>query len=75
MTVAKLLKSRLKANRWNLYHLADHAGITNDYLSRIMRNRADASQTTKIALALFASKMTGTKYIPSDFDITTSTEN
>ena len=71
----QLLKSRLKANRWNLYHLADQAGITQNYLSRMIRNKVDASQPIKIALALYASQMTGTEYIPSDFDITTSTEN
>ena len=69
----QLLKSRLKANRWNLYHLADHAGITNAYLSRLIRNRVDASQPIKIALALHASRLTDFPYIPSDFDITTTT--
>jgi len=72
----QLLKSRLKANRWNLYHLADQAGITQNYLSRMIRNKVDASQPIKIALALHASEMTNFPYYPSDFDLTnTTTEN
>jgi transcriptional regulator with XRE-family HTH domain len=69
----RLLKSRLKANRWTLYHLATHSGITQGYLSRMIHNRLDASQPIKIALALHASEMTGFPYNPSDFDITTTT--
>ena len=69
----QLLKSKLKANRWNLYHLATYSGITPGYLSRMLHNRLDASQPIKIALALHASEMTGFPYYPSDFDITTTT--
>lgn len=72
----QLLKSRLKANRWNFYHLAENSGITHGYLSRLLRNKVDASQPVKILLSLYASEMTGNEYIPSDFDITiTTTEN
>lgn len=72
----QLLKQRLKANRWNLYHLADHAGITKAYLSRIIRNVTPASTPVKISLALHATGLTDFPYDPSDFDLTnTSTEN
>jgi transcriptional regulator with XRE-family HTH domain len=69
----QLLKSRLKANRWNLYHLATYSGITPGYLSRMLHNRLDASQPIKIALALHASMLTDFPYSPSDFDTTSTT--
>lgn len=72
----RLLKQRLKVNRWKLYHLADRASITHPYLSCIIRNKVDASQPVKILLSLYASEMTGIPYYPSDFDLTiTTTEN
>ena len=42
----------------------------------MIRNKVDASQPIKIALALHASEMTNFPYYPSDFDLTnTTTEN
>ncbi len=70
----KLLKTRLKANRWNLSHLAKSTGISQPYLSQIINNKTPCKLPIAIALATIASEMTGVPYYPSDFTNTT-TEN
>jgi transcriptional regulator with XRE-family HTH domain len=72
-----LLKTRLKANRWNLTHLAKQAGVSQSHLSQLINNKATCRHPVAFTIAVIASQMTGFKYTADDFisPTTTNTEN
>ena len=73
----KLLKERLRANRWNLTHLAKQSGVSLSHLSQLINNKATCRHPVAFTIAVIASQMTGFKYTADDFisPTTTNTEN
>jgi transcriptional regulator with XRE-family HTH domain len=69
MTKAEIeqLKLRLAPERRNLRHLAEGAGISQNYLSRVLNNRAEPSVSIAFRLADCATRFTGWPYSPLDF--------
>ena len=76
----KLLKERLRANRWNLTHLAKQSGVSLSHLSQLINNKTTCRHPVAFTIAAIASQMTGHEYTADDFlaistITTTSTEN
>lgn len=58
MTLKERLKRDLKRDRYNLGHLAKEAGITQNYLTQILKGHTPTVRTAT-ALARAANKLTG----------------